>query len=97
MCPPRYLFDRWGTYIGKIDESGAYFDAKGYRVGQFTGRDVYGCDGTHRGWIDVVGQYWSERGQFLGYVRPGVPARTCATQLRVVDGARPIHRKRTLS
>lgn len=72
MAPPNYLFDRWGTCIGKIDDSGCYFDAQGRQVGHVVGGDVYGCDGTHRGRIDLLGQYWNELGHFLGYLGPTV-------------------------
>ena len=77
MCHLRYLFDRWGTYLGRIDASGAYFDAEGRLVGRVVGgRDVFDCDGVPCGRIDGIGQYWNESGRFLGYVRPTVRDRS---------------------
>ena len=72
MTPPRYLFDRWGTCVGKIDDSGSYFDARGRQLGHVVGAEVYHCDGTYRGRIDALGQYWDESGHFLAYLGPTV-------------------------
>ena len=71
MSPPRYLLDRWGTCIGKIDDAGYYFDAQGRHVGQvLKGCAVFDCDGLYLGRIDALGQFWDGRGHFLGYIAP---------------------------
>jgi hypothetical protein len=75
---PGYLFDRWGTYVGMIDDSGCYFDTHGRELGRVVaGREVYHRDGTYRGHIDALGQYWDELGHFLGYLGPMVAERPC--------------------
>jgi hypothetical protein len=75
MAPPRYLFDRWGTCFGHIDDRGRYFDRQGKQLGR-VGADgaVVGCDGACQGRIDVQGQLWDEKGISLGYLGPKVPA-----------------------
>lgn len=76
MIASRYLFDRWGACIGRLDDTGDYFDAHGRQLGQvMTGQLVVGCDGANRGRIDTQGQYWDERGVALGYLGPRVPCR----------------------
>lgn len=73
MTPPRYLFDRWGTCLACIDDAERLVDHDGRPLGQVVRNGkVYDGDGRYRGRIDVLGQYWSERGTFVGYIGPVV-------------------------
>lgn len=83
MTVTRYLYDRWGACIGRVDDTGEYFDVHGRQLGHvLTGQRVVGCDGADRGRIDVQGQYWDERGVALGYLGPLVPDRATAREPR---------------
>lgn len=76
MAPPRYLFDRWGTCFGYVDDAGRYFDAEGRQVGNIRGEgEVYDRTDKRCGRIDVQGQLWNQQGISLGYLGPKVPAR----------------------
>jgi hypothetical protein len=79
MVPPRYLFDRWGTCLACIDDAERFVDRDGRPLGQVVRNGkVYDGDGRYRGRIDVLGQYWSERGAFVGYIGPIVERRAAA-------------------
>jgi hypothetical protein len=79
MTPPRYLFDRWGTCIASIDDAERFLDREGRPQGRLVrNRDVYDRDGKYRGHIDVLGQYWSESGGFIGYLGPVVQRQPAA-------------------
>ena len=80
MMPPQYVFDRWGTWIASIDDAGRFLDCDGRPQGRRLLRDrgVYDGDGRYVGRIDVLGQYWSESGAFVGYLGPVVEQRPTA-------------------
>jgi len=81
MSPPRYLFDRWGTCIASIDDEQRLLDRGGRPQGRLVrNREVYDGDGKYRGRIDILGQYWSESGGFIGYVGPVVEQRPAAAR-----------------
>ncbi len=71
--PParRYHFDRFGSYLGYLDESGRYYDREGVCRGYVNREGLfYDVEGTCRGHIDVQGQMWDERGSYRGYFYP---------------------------
>jgi len=71
--PPvrRYHFDRFGSYLGYLDESGLYYDRAGVCRGRVSAEGFfYDTEGTCRGRIDVQGQMWDERGSYRGYFYP---------------------------
>jgi hypothetical protein len=74
MAARRYHFDRFGTYLGYVDEHGRYFDRCEQLQGTVTNAGIV-CDtnGAPRGHIDVQGQYWDQEDIFLGYFRRPVP------------------------
>ena len=77
MTSPRYVFDRWGTCIGYLDDAGRYFNAQGRQLGHLgRGGKVYDDAGAYRGRFDVQGQYWNEYGACLGYLSPTVRVET---------------------
>lgn len=67
---PRYIFDRWGTWIGNLKD-GRYCDPHGRCLAKVTpdGR-IYDQKGAYRGHFDVQGQLWDEHGTSLGSVIP---------------------------
>jgi len=66
---PRYHLDRFGTYLGFVDESGRYFDRSGCLRGSVNDAGkVYDETGSPRGHIDTQGQVWDEQGSYRGYL-----------------------------
>ena len=66
---PRYHLDRFGTYLGFVDESGRYFDRSGSLRGSVNASGkVYDETGAPSGHIDTQGQVWDERGGYRGYL-----------------------------
>jgi hypothetical protein len=70
MWERRYHFNRYGSYIGYVDEKGQYFLCDGtYRGRLGESGQLYDEHGTPRGHIDAQGQYWDEHRTFRGYFR----------------------------
>lgn len=66
----RYHFNRYGSYIGFVDEDGRYYLCDGTYRGCLTAAGVMlDPSGRRRGHVDVQGQYWDEEGVFRGYLR----------------------------
>ena len=66
---PRYHLDRFGTYLGFVDESGRYFDRSGCLRGSLNASGkLYDETGAPRGHIDTQGQVWDEQGGYRGYL-----------------------------
>lgn len=76
MTAPGYHFDRFGTYLGYVDQHGHYYEKDGTCRGTLAddGALVDG-DGVCRGRFDVQGQFWDERGSYGGYLSQpnGIP------------------------
>lgn len=65
-----YHFDRWGSYVGHLDEENRYFLRDGTLRGRLVeSRKLYDENGRYLGRLDAQGQYWDERGEFRGYFR----------------------------
>jgi hypothetical protein len=66
----RYHFNRYGSYIGYVDEDGRYFLCNGTYRGHLDSKGVvFDEGGKLQGHVDVQGQYWDADGSFLGYLR----------------------------
>lgn len=92
----RYHFNRYGSYIGYIDEDGKYFLCDGtYRGSVTSGGTFYDENGQLHGRVDVQGQYWGEDGVFLGYFRgpSGMAVPPASGPPRGTVGRRSEHRR----
>jgi hypothetical protein len=68
---PRYIFDRWGTWIGNVEDDSRYCDPHGHCVGKVMPDGmVYDQKGACRGHFDVQGQLWDAHGTSLGGMIP---------------------------
>jgi hypothetical protein len=68
----RYHFDRFGSYLGYVDDTGNYYDLTGTCRGYFEpagGGDFYTSDGTRGGFVDPVGNFYDDQTIHLGYLR----------------------------
>jgi hypothetical protein len=66
----RYHFNRYGSYIGYVDENGSYYLRDGTYRGCLNNKGaVFDANGKHCGHVDIQGQYWGDDGMFLGYLR----------------------------
>lgn len=85
MDKPAYHFDRWGTYLGRVDEDGRYFDSGGTLCGLIDdGGVLTSTDGKSRGHVDVQGQVWDDRGRYAGFFLPAVRPRALAGMQRAL-------------
>lgn len=68
-----YHFDRYGRYLGYLDESGRYYDSGGACQGYVVSGEFYDTLGNRRGRIDVMGNFYDECGTCRGYLRRSHP------------------------
>jgi hypothetical protein len=69
-----YCFDFYGVYLGRVDDAGTFFDARGTKWGRVVGSDaVYDFNGNCVGRIDAQGSLFAADGRCRGYIRDWKP------------------------